>query len=210
MWWTRTWSPEAFRRLEARARRRILGLGTVCALLCGMLWDGFPLPDERGWLAEVPARGAGFAARDLPLRPWERAALGSAGVLHRRYDYQGHYFFLTVIDGTRNRHAIHDPHYCFEGAGWRLRQEERLAIPGGTAAALEMAREGTPAHVIFWFSDGGRRRASMFWYWWQTTVRRLTLGRYGAEPLLVVLQSGDQANPDWPAWLPGLIGALRL
>jgi hypothetical protein len=184
-------------RTEVRRRRGVLWAVVVVAALCGALWSFFPLPDAQARVSAVPKRGAQFQAWDLPLSEAEQAAFARVTLVHRRYAFKGHDFFVTVIDGTHDRHAVHDPRYCFQGAGWHVVDERKIALPGGEATLLTTEQAGEKAHAVFWFSDGARRHSSVLRFWWQTTLRRLTLGRSGAEPVIVTLQSYGPNQPDW-------------
>jgi hypothetical protein len=175
-----------------------------------MLWDIYPLPGAGQRLEEIPTHNARFDGTDVSLTASERAAFGPATVVHRRYWFNGRVFFLTVIDGARNRHAVHDPRYCFQGAGWRITTESRLQIPGGAATWFKMDQAAEHGEVVFWFSDGATRHSSLPWYWWQTTLRRLTLGRCGADPVMVVLQSYGADPPAWTVLVKDLVADFRL
>lgn len=202
--------------LEARAdsavrrRRALLWAGISIAVVCGALWSFYPLPDARQRLDVVPRTGAGITSRDIALTPTELLVLGRVDLLHRLYEVGGRSFYATVIDGTKDRHAVHDPRYCFQGAGWRLAAERKIALPGGEANWVHAVNGDRQVQALFWFSDGTTRYTSMARYWRQTTLRRMTLGRSGSEPVLVVLQSFGDAQPDWNAFAPEVIAALRL
>jgi hypothetical protein len=49
---------------------------------------------------------------------------------------------------------------------------------------------------MFWFSDGSRRFPSMLEYWARTTLRRLTLGLTGEEPVAVMILPIGERNID--------------
>ena len=54
--------------------------------------------------------------------------------------------------------------------------------------SVQLKKNDRTAEAMFWFSDGTERHSSALRYWLQTTLRRLSLGRSGEEPLLVILQ----------------------
>jgi hypothetical protein len=199
--------PEAH---SVRRWRIVLWLGIILAVGCGALWGVYPLPDARDRLDIVPRLGPGFSGRDLELTETELQVLGRVDLLHRQYEFGPQLFYATVIDGTKDRHAVHDPRYCFQGAGWRVLQERTLAVPGGEANWVQATRGDQEVQALFWFSDGSTRYTSMLRYWRQTTLRRMTLGRSGAEPVLVVLQSFGDNQPDWQQFAPEIIGRLQL
>ncbi|MBU6401781.1 MAG: exosortase-associated EpsI family protein [Verrucomicrobia bacterium] len=185
-----------------------LWIGVALGVLCGALWDLFPLPDAQGRLDRIPRRVGRFAGYDISLTDSEKVVLGRVDLVHRKYQFNGWNFFLTVIDGTRDRHAVHDPRYCFEGAGWRVVAEKPLVVPGGAATWLELRQADDRAEAVFWFSDGARRHSSLPWYWAQTVLRRMSLGRSGPEPVMVVLQSYEETPPDWPRLIRALLAAM--
>lgn len=193
-----------------RWRRRALGVGVALAVIMGALWGFYPLADARARLDRVPARGARFESADLPLSEMERTVFSRVSLLHRRYVLDGRPFYLTVIDGTRDRHVVHDPRYCFQGAGWQVTNEKKLPLAQGHATWLTTTQAGEEAQVVYWFTDGVHRHSSAPKYWWQTTLRRMTLGRAGAEPLLVVLQSSGAAQPNWTSAVNDVIAILQL
>ena len=75
--------------------------------------------------------------------------------------------------------------------------DRNVALPSGQARHVSFEKHGRRAELLFWFSDGAERHASIPRYWWQTMLRRLTCGRSGDEPVLVMLQSYDQRPVDW-------------
>ena len=106
---------------------------------------------------------------------------------------------MMVIDGGTNRHAVHDPVYCFRGAGWTVRERRLFPLEGGSAAVLKLARGGADEEqeAMYWISDDQRRYVEPWRYWWQTTMRRLTFGHSGAEPVMVILQPASTGAFDW-------------
>jgi hypothetical protein len=197
---------------EAQVRRRRAGLWAVIgvAMACGALWAMYPLPDAARRLQSVPRSGAGFSSTDITLTPTELQALGRVNLIHRQYQVENQSFYTTIIDGTKDRHAVHDPRYCFQGAGWNVLAERKLDLPGGEANWVRATQGDREVQALFWFSDGKTRYTSVLRYWWQTTLRRMTLGRSGAEPVLVVLQSFGREQPDWPAFGPEVVRQLNL
>jgi Protein of unknown function (DUF3485) len=196
--------------MAARRRSATLWATAAVAILGSVLWDLYPLPPATKRLDDIPKRGPGFFSRKVPLTPAERAVLGPVGIVHREYRWHDHDFYLSVIDGTRNRHAVHDPSYCFRGAGWNILSRKEIHLPGGKATWFRITRSGREAEAVFWFSDGLVRYPSVFTYWWETALRRLTLGHSGPEPVLVVLQAYGREPPDWGPLLRQLIPDLRL
>jgi hypothetical protein len=193
-----------------RRRRGWLWVVVVVSAIAAVAWSVFPLPDASARFAAVPLRGPGFTGVDVPLTPSERAAFGRVNVQHRRYDFGGRIVFLTLLDGTRDRHVVHDPSFCFRGAGWQVQTERAVPLPRGAATWVAIERAGAQAQAVYWFDDGATRHASPPRYWWQTTLRRLTFGRAGDEPALYVLQAVGPDQPDLAALTPEMVRALAL
>ena len=187
--------------------QKILFAGLVLATLLGVLWDVVPLPDAQGRVSRLATCGLGFTSRDVPLTPTEQSIFGSAQVCKRIFRVGREKFVVVIIDGTRNRHAVHDPAYCIRGAGWIIADQRLLALPGGTGKILSLRQGLETRAAVFWFSDGEHRHAQVARCWWQTALRRLTFGRTGPEPVLVLVQPLDGGRPDWeklPTQLPEL------
>lgn len=166
-------------------------------LVLGVLWDRVSLPNAAERFARVPLGGMGYQGKELPLNEVELKVFGKADVLNRLYAAGSQRFILTIIDGTHDRHAVHDPLYCFKGAGWSVVDQRELAIAGGAGKILKLSKKGKQTEAMIWFSDGHERHASALLYWWQTTVRRITVGRSGQEPILIVVQPADGNTLDW-------------
>lgn len=191
-------------------RRAALWAVVVLAFVCGTVWALYPLPDAVQRLERVPRSGANFRSTDVALTPTELQALGRVNLVHRNYEVAGQSFYATLIDGTKDRHAVHDPRYCFQGAGWTVIAERKLALPGGEANWVRAMHGEREVQALFWFSDGAKRYTSVLQYWWQTTLRRMTFGHSGAEPVLVVLQSFGAQQPEWSTFGPDVVHLLKL
>jgi hypothetical protein len=190
--------------------RKGLWLGVGIAIVCGLAWNFTPPAAPLLRLETIPISGANFQGWNLPLTEREKKVLGQVDVLHRGYRIGGREFVLTIIDGNRNRHAVHDPRYCFQGAGWWIVNERRIAMQGGEAPGLKIARQNDQAETIFWFANGESRHSSFPRYWAQTTLRRMTLGHWGAAPPLVILQVPGGGTSTWEQPAMELIAALSL
>lgn len=177
-----------------------LWAGLISAILLGLLWQYAPLADASSRIKELPLSGIGYRGKDVPLEPFEQEFFKDVTVLKRVYEVNGKYFFITVLDGTDNRHVVHDPYYCFRGGGWDIVREKPFPIPGGTASKLLIEKDGEQREALFWFSDGKERYSSPLKYWLQTSLRRLTLGLSGGEPLLIVVQPLTNEPVDWNAF----------
>lgn len=174
------------------------------ALAASLIWQFVPTSGAEQRLLQLPVRGPGFDSQAVALSAGEAKSLGQAIAVRRSYQLDGQQVLLSVIDGTCNRHAVHDPLYCFVGSGWRVTAEERIEVPGGAARRLQLAQGSRRGEVVYWFSDGRIRHSRIARYWWQTTLRRLSCGASGDEPVMVLLQSWSERPVDWPRVLaPG-------
>lgn len=169
----------------------------IVAVVTGAVWQFYPLKDASGRLEAFPLKGVWVTSEDVPLSEVEQNIYQSARVTKRVARVRGQIVVLTIIDGTRNRHAVHDPLFCFRGAGWDVLSEENMAVEWGTARRVQLSRRGEPAEALYWFTDGENAFGSAKDYWWKTTLRRITLGQSGPEPVLVVLTPATDDPINW-------------
>ncbi len=181
-----------------RNAQKILWVLLGLVIVLGIVWENVDLPDASNRLERIPMEGLGFAGKDLELSEVEEEIFGGANVLNRLYVASGAQYLLTVIDGSNDRHAVHDPMYCFKGAGWGIQSVKEKAMTGGVGKVLKLERDDTTAEALIWYSDGHKKFASPWEYWWSATLRRITLGKSGAEPVLIILQpaNGGTLNVD--------------
>lgn len=182
--------------MNSTVRRALWGL-LALGLGIAFLGEFIRLPDASPRLDAFPLSGFGFAGRELPLNEHERAIFGRARVVKRLYQVGRQRVVVQIVDATRDRHAVHDPMYCFRGAGWEPAARRDLRIPGGTAQQLTLRRSALQAEAVFWFSNGRTRHDSASRHWRETILRRLSLGRSGPEPVLVILQPLSGESVDW-------------
>ena len=180
-------------------RRFQLWLWAALAITIGlaMFWQFAPLPNAGERLSRLPLSGLGFTGKDLPLSDIEKSVFQRAQTIKRLYKAGNQVFIVQVIDASGDRHAIHDPLYCFRGAGWEVASSQDLSVNGGTARQLQLRRNAETAEIVYWISDGTVRHASPIRYRWQTALRRLSMGRSGLEPVLVLVQPADNTVADW-------------
>ncbi len=180
-------------------RRFQLWLWIALALAVGLalFWQFAPLPNAGDRLSRLPLSGLGFTGKDLPLSDIEKTVFQRAQTIKRLYKAGNQVIIVQVIDASGDRHAIHDPLYCFRGAGWEVAASQDIAVNGGAARQLQLRRNAETAEVVYWISDGTVRHASPIQYRWQTALRRLTMGRSGSEPVLILVQPADKAAVDW-------------
>ncbi|TXI37711.1 MAG: exosortase-associated EpsI family protein [Nitrosomonas sp.] len=184
--------------MQNERRQLFLWIGLGVAVLMGILWQFIPLQDAKQRINALPLYGSGFIGRDVPLSGWEVDFFKNVNVLKRVYRVGKQNLFITALDGTRNRHVVHDPLYCFRGGGWEVISQQSLPIAdGGTIAFVKLKKDKIEQDALYWFSDGKTHYDSPLRYWWQATLRRLTLGASGAEPVLVVVQPLDDVPLNW-------------
>ncbi|MEI7911817.1 MAG: hypothetical protein WCK77_19470 [Verrucomicrobiota bacterium] len=180
-------------------KRPILWGALILTALIILVWPYLPIPSAAGRLAAIPTASADFHSTPMELSAADRAFLGKAQAVEYLIEMRGGgRVILTVTDGTNNRHAVHDPSYCFAGAGWKVQTQNTVKVPSGDATWVALAKDATTAQALWFFDDGKHQFASPLEYWLATSMRRATLGRSGAEPVLVSLRSlpGEPVNWD--------------
>ncbi|BCU79565.1 hypothetical protein [Luteolibacter sp. LG18] len=181
-----------------RVKRRIISGGLLIAVLLMVVWPLMPLDSAGARLAALPESGPGFSARTMPLGDADKQLLGDAEAVCKMIAMNdGTRLVFTVIDGTRNRHAVHDPTYCFAGAGWTTEAKSAVPMPSGEACALSVRKDGQTAEALCFYDDGVRQYTSPLAYWARTSWRRITLGKGGREPVLVVCRTLPGERVDW-------------
>ncbi|WP_309383878.1 exosortase-associated EpsI family protein [Cerasicoccus frondis] len=181
---------------------RLLWLICGVTLIVALIVELTPSTNAMDQLLGIPEGGANFTSQATPLTAQERELLGEAFAVKKIVLPQGGAPFLySAIDGSLNRHAVHDPRYCFIGAGWRIVSEQSLTTGQGEVQSLTLERDGEQRRAMYWFSTPEGWFVSPMNYWAKATWRRLTFGAGGEEPILIVVQSlGDQSLDD-PATL---------
>ena len=177
--------------------QRLLTIALFLAVTFGFIIELYDLPDAAVRVDKLRESGLGYSSCEIPLTASEVEIYDRARVIKRFYLFDSQRFILVVVDGTRNRHAVHDPLYCFKGAGWKILMEKEIKIEGGKAMFLRMSKNKLARETIYWFSDGSWRHDSTLMYFFQTTLRRLTLARSGPEPVMVILQSYGNRPANW-------------
>jgi len=181
--------------MSERVKYTLLWSGLALAVIMGMVWQFFPLKDAEKRLQSLPRHGPAFAGRAVPMTDWEKDFFADVNVMKRVYRVGDQDLFITALDGTKNRHLVHDPLYCFRGSGWQVVSQRTVKFPGsGTAALLELEKEGERQQAMYWFSNGKTQFDAPIKYWWEATLRRLTLGASGEEPVLIVVQPASGAK----------------
>lgn len=174
-----------------------LWLFLIFAVLVGLLWQFYPLSDGKKEMEKLPLVGPGFYGKDIPLTEFEKTQLNQVGLIKRLYRTAGNNFFITILDGTYNRHAVHDPRFCFRGDGWDVVSEKPFKTLYGEANLFTIKKQSIEREALVWYTQGDLHFSSPMEYWFKSALRRLTLGYSGPEPLLVIVQPSDTPKPDW-------------
>jgi hypothetical protein len=175
----------------------------AAAALCVFFWPS-PASGTRPLRSALRALSYGYAGGEIPLTRAEREALAGAEAVKRLYRTSHGRFSLIAIDPSRNRHAVHDPSYCFTGSGWTATDESRVELPGGYGMSYSYERKGRSKRMLYWFSDGSSRHASAPRFWLQSGLRSASLGKSGSAPIFLMLQSHDEEETPWPRVLEEL------
>ncbi|MEI7954111.1 MAG: hypothetical protein WCJ66_02965 [Verrucomicrobiota bacterium] len=190
-------------------KRYMLWGGLIVAAIIMLVWPCLPIPSASGRLAAIPTATADFHSSPMDLNPDDRTFLGKAEAIQRLIEMRGGgHVILTVTDGSKNRHAVHDPGYCFAGAGWQIQAQTSVKVSSGDATWISLAKGTQTAQALWFFDDGKQQFDSPIEYWLKTSARRATLGRSGPEPVLVTLRSIPNEPVDWDRVRQILLPAL--
>jgi hypothetical protein len=118
----------------------------------------------------LPLEGAEFSGKDVPLTDFEKTFFNNVNVIKRLYRIDGNNYFVTVLDGTRNRHVVHDPYYCFRGSGWEIMSAQDFPLKNGEAKLIEITKGAQQKNALFWFSNQKEQYTSPWKYWWEILV----------------------------------------
>jgi hypothetical protein len=179
-------------------KKRFLWLIFGISVVLTLVWPNIPLKSASARLHSIPSSGPDFRTRRVQISTADRRLLGDAEATQYLITTKsGSRLLLTLIDGTNNRHAVHDPIYCFVGNGWQIQRRETVPIPLGHATWLSLANQQHRSDVMWFFDNGKKQFESPVEYWFQSALRRLTLGKSGDESILVSLRSLPNEPVDW-------------
>lgn len=174
-----------------RFRLFLLASAALFALSVALIYELADVPGAGARLAAFPGSGPDFASLDQPLSPAERAVYGEAEVIKRLYQVGRRRMVLLLVDVSPDRHCFPRPLAAFRRSGWRVASTREWSLPSGTARFVRLERGPTRAEVLFWYSDGVARHGSVPYSWFQAVLRRLTFGRSGPAPVLVLLHNAE-------------------
>ncbi|MBK1881645.1 hypothetical protein JIN85_04425 [Luteolibacter pohnpeiensis] len=179
-------------------KRKILWGALIFTLIVSIIWPMIPFPGAGARLTSIPASGPGFLTEPLKLSKADQEFLGKAEAAQYLVSMKGGAnLILSVIDGSNNRHAVHDPSYCFSGAGWKIHEQATLKTSSGEASWVSLIKGSQTSESLWFFDDGKTQFTSPMDYWLKTSARRATLGHSGEEPVLVTLRGLPGAPVDW-------------
>ena len=158
------------------------------------------LPPQLERLDSLPLKGATFEGEPLQLTQQEGQYLGSAEAVKRLYKLGSDRFVVAVIDGTRNRDAVHNPELCFQGEGYTIIKERSLPMRGGEAKVLIMKKAEEVRELAYWYTTGTSRHSSPLKQRIQSTLHHLSLVGHTNEPFLVIVESASTGT-NWNAVL---------
>ncbi|MCB1119394.1 MAG: hypothetical protein KDK65_05485 [Chlamydiia bacterium] len=140
---------------------------------------------------QIPLKQAPLHYHDgveVPLTAYEKKIFKQIALKKRKIEHAGNTYLVTILDGTNNRSAIHDPLTCMWGMGWQPIEQKRIPTPKGTLAWAKLGSENRTKEMIFWYTDTDSHFHSRWQYLFKTSLRRLTRGYSGTEPLLITIQ----------------------
>jgi len=187
-------------------RNSALAAVLIAAVALSLLWPMIPMPPSL--IDQVPTSAQGLSSRDLPLSETETRWLAGARGIKRVVRTPSGIWLLAVTDGSNNRQAVHDPAYCFRGEGWTISGRQTLPLSSGHASLLSLTKPDESFQALAWFSDGGPPFTSPLEYWAKATLRRLSCGLSGNEPLLFILRPLGPPPKNWTDLAPELVATL--
>lgn len=176
---------------------KILWAALAVAVVLSIIAEVRPRTKGGSRLDALPLHGLGFIGRDLPLSAAETTVFHQARVVKRLYQAGGNRFILLAVDGGGDRHAIHDPIYCFRGAGWSVTAKAGVPLLSGQGQMLRLVKGSQTAEAVYWFTDGRHRHSSVIRLWWQSVLRRLGADSSSGEPLLIIMQPVAGSTLNW-------------
>lgn len=170
-------------------------LGSAALLV---MWLCLPSKPSTTSLDSLPESGPHFVSRPVPLGSEEAKRLRGAQAIKRLCRNGDQLFWLVAIDGSENRHAVHDPLYCLRGQGWQIAKQHEFPLADGVGKRYSLARDGESKAFIYWFSSGSAPFHAVTRYWAESSARRLTKGRSGSEPILYyIVPISQHSDVQW-------------
>lgn len=171
----------------------------VMLVLGSVVYALAPKPDASQRLADLDLQGVGFKGVSLPFSEQEQDFLGAAEAIKRRYLHGDMTMVMIAIDGTENRHVVHDPSFCYRGAGFEVTAGKTFPLLNGEGEILTLEKGDQSMKVAYWFSDGERRFTGFYEYVFRSALSRLTFGTIWKQPVMVTAHIEHQPDFDWAA-----------
>lgn len=178
-------------------RIRQLVLWTTFAFFVSLLgyWSRTKPPSAQDRIDSVPNKGLTFKLTRIPWSRNELNTLQEAGGSKWHCQMAGDEIVLVVIDGAQNMHAIHDPAFCFRGAGFDVVRESDVPLSGGVGRQVELKSENEKRELVYWFSDTRTRYHSLLNFRLQTAFSRLNANQ--RTPLMILLYGRHRTPDQW-------------
>lgn len=179
------------------------------AVLVTLIWPTLPMVAGVDRLSSIPMSGPDFESREVPLEEHEIRFLDGAQAIQRIIKPRGgSKLSMSVIDGSGNRHAVHDPSYCFAGGGWKMTEQREIPLSSGKGLLMSLHKDGQTMEAMWFFDDGNQQFTSSITYWLRASLRRATRGLSGPEPVLVMFRAEPGAQVDWKRFRQVTLPAL--
>ena len=119
--------------------------------------------------ALLPKNLAGHSGEELPLQPFEVAALAPEGgqIVQRSYGNGDTILWLTAVQSRDEWRVQHPPQLCYTSQGWILEEQARSTIRDPRASSFHVQRmiaskDGYRRLVYYFYTDGHYWTASYF------------------------------------------------
>lgn len=169
-------------------KRVALAATTLAVAGASVVWSTHDLSDANQRVTNLPTSGLGLRGGAVAIDEHTKVVFGRATAIRHWYDLGGDGILLTVVDGTHDRHAVHDPLVCLRGTGWAVVDQTTAPVAGGTAAVVTITKHGETRQVAWWYSDGASRWHDTSSTWWHHALRRLSLGASAPASVMVLVE----------------------
>ncbi len=180
----------------------------VVAVALTILLEAFPVGSRPNPGMSLPMKAPLIYGENVELNSREMLIFGEGEVVKRLYHVAGNPIMVNVVDGKQNRHAVHDPIFCFRGAGWSIISESVMLSGKGEIRIMALSKNDEMTRVAYWFSNGERHYISPIEFWMRSFLHRATFGYWGDESVLVVIQllsEGQKSLPQTLRYFPQLL-----
>lgn len=130
-----------------------------------------------------------FANKSIEPSMAEKNFHQSSDLYKKAFHINGQNVLVVIIDGKNDRHAIHDPEFCFKGSGWSISNSRKLPINGGQGNLIRLDKNGITSNCLFWFSDGHNKYSSFSQFVAATTLNKLKIWDTKSNLRAVCIQS---------------------